>query len=418
MMTATNEYWDRLWVGCHIATMANDEQPYGLIEDAAVAVRAGRIAWVGKRSMLPTALDTVTKECIDLGGAWLTPGLIDAHTHLAFAGERSLEFEQRLQGVSYQDLIRNGGGILSTVKAVRATSAQQLATLTAMRASRLAAMGVTTVEIKSGYGLTLEHERKQLLAARAVEEQLAMRVCKTFLGAHAVAPEFAQRRGEFISYAAHEVLPALAAEGLIDAVDAYCETIAFSVPEVSVLFDAARALGLPVKLHADQLSDASGGELAARYGALSADHVEYVSAHGIQCMARAGTVAVLLPAAFYLLREHQVPPIDAFRAQGVRMAIASDCNPGTAPILNPGTVMNMACVLFRLTPNEALAGYTREAARALGLLHEVGTIEPGKSADFAIWRCSSPAELSYWVDGIMPIGRVFRGEVCDMSGLH
>jgi imidazolonepropionase len=236
-----------------------------------------------------------------------------------------------------------------------------------------------------------------------------MRVSKTFLGAHALPPEFATRRADFIAQVTGEILPALAAEALIDAVDAFCETIAFSADEVAALFDAAAALDLPVKLHADQLSDAAGAQLAARYHALSADHLEYTSQHGIDCMAQAGTVAVLLPAAFYFLRESRLPPVDALRAAGVKIAIGSDCNPGTSPLLSPTTAMNMACVQFRLTPEEALAGYTREAARALGLLHELGTIEIGKSADFAIWRCSSPAELSYWIDGVVPVGRVFRG---------
>ncbi len=402
--------WDRLWINCRAATMAGADGSYGIIEDGAVAAAAGRIAWIGRRAELPGEPSELSRQCIDLHGAWLTPGLIDAHTHLAFAGERSAEFEQRLAGTSYQDIQQRGGGILSTVRAVRAASPERLAELTLARAARLAALGVTTVEIKSGYGLSLADERKQLRAAQLVGERLSMRVSKTFLGAHAMPPEFGASRAEYVSHVARELLPALAAEGLIDAVDAYCEHVAFSAPEISILFDAARALGLPVKLHADQLSDGGGGALAARYRALSADHVEYTSADGIARLAQAGTVALLLPAAFYCLRETHPPPIDALRANGVRMAIASDCNPGTAPILNPGTIMNMACTLFRLTPAEALAGYTREAARALGLLHEIGTLEQGKSADFAIWDCSGPAELSYWIDGITPLGRVFRGE--------
>ncbi len=402
--------WDRLWINCHAATMAGADRTYGAIEDAAVAAEAGRIAWIGRRAQLPGAPSELSRHCFDLHGAWLTPGLIDAHTHLAFAGERSAEFEQRLAGASYQDLQRRGAGILSTVRSVRAASPELLAELTIARAERRAALGVTTAELKSGYGRALEHERKQLHAARLVGERLPMRVSKTFLGAHAMPPEFGASRAEYVSHVARELLPALAAEGLIDAVDAFCEQVAFSAPEVSILFDAAGALGLPVKLHADQLSDGGGAALAARYGALSADHVEYSSPDGIERLARAGTVAVLLPAAFYCLRETRAPPLDALRANGVGMAVASDCNPGTAPILNPGTIMNMACTLFRLTPAEALAGYTREAARALGLLHEIGTLERGKSADFAIWDCSGPAELSYWIDGIRPVGRVFRGE--------
>jgi imidazolonepropionase len=400
--------WDRLWLNCHIASMAVPAQGYGIIEDAAVAAQAGRIAWVGARSALPRDRARAA-ECIDLQGAWLTPGLIDAHTHLAFAGDRSAEFEQRLQGLSYPEILRQGGGILSTVRAVQACAQEQLTQLTLTRAARMAASGITTLEIKSGYGMNLEHERKQLRAASAVGERLDMRVRRTYLGAHALPPQYREHRQDFLREVTQQVLPALAAEGLVDAVDAFCEPIAFSVPEVAQLFDAAQALGLPVKLHADQLSDAGGAELAARYQALSADHIEYSNQQGIERLAQAGTVAVLLPAAFHYLRESRVPPVEALRAAGVPIAIASDCNPGTAPVLAPGAMMNMACVLFRLTPCEALAGYTREAARALGLLHEVGTIEVGKSADFAIWHCSSPAELSYWIDGLAPVGRVYRG---------
>lgn len=410
MSADTQAPWDRLWVNCQLATMAGADPFYGAIADGAVAARAGRIVWVGEREQLPDVQTEQAGEQIDLGGAWITPGLIDPHTHLAFAGERSGEFEQRLRGTSYPDILRAGGGILSTVRAVRATEAHALAEQTVARAARLAALGVTTVEIKSGYGMTLADERKQLLAARSVSERLGMRVSKTFLAAHALPPEFAGRRAEFLAYVSAEVMPALAADGLIDAVDAFCESIAFSADEVGRLFETARALGLPVKLHADQLSDCAGAELASRYGALSADHLEYTNQRGIESLARAGTVAVLLPAAFYFLREHQLPPVDALRSAGVRIAIASDCNPGTAPLISPTATMNLACVQFRLAPHEALAGYTREAARALGILHETGTIEVGKSADFAIWRCSTPAELSYWIDGMTPAGRVFRGQ--------
>jgi len=410
--------WDRLWFNCHVATMAGADRSYGIIEDAAVAALDGRIAWVGRRQELAAAAATLAPDCIDLQGAWLTPGLIDAHTHLAFAGERSAEFEQRLAGASYAQIARRGGGILSTVRAVRAASQQELSDLTVARAVRMAAYGVTTVEIKSGYGLTLADERKQLRAAAAVAERLPMRVRKTFLGAHTVPSEFGASCADYVAHVVRDTLPVLAAEGLIDAVDAFCESIAFSSAEVATLFDAAQALGLPVKLHADQLSDCEGGALAARYGALSADHVEYTCAQGIESMAQAGTVAVLLPAAFYFLRETRAPPVDALRASGVKIAIASDCNPGTAPIINPGTIMNLACTLFRLTPCEALAGYTREAARALGQAAEIGSIERGKSADFALWRCSSPAELSYWIDGLRPVGRVFRGEPTPVGALE
>jgi len=390
--------------------MVDAGRPYGTIEKAAIAVRGATIAWLGEQAALTRTQLECASERIDLHGAWITPGLIDPHTHLAFAGDRSCEFEQRLRGVSYEEISRSGGGILSTVRAVQAVHETELARQTMARVQRLASLGVTTVEIKSGYGMTLEHERKQLRAAQAAGKHLAMRISKTYLAAHALPPEFAERRADFIAYITAEVLPALAAEGLVDAVDAFCERIGFSAAEVAAVFDAAAALGLPVKLHADQLSDSAGAELAARYGALSADHLEYTNQRGIECMASAGTVAVLLPAAFYFLRETRVPPIEALRNAGVRIALASDCNPGTAPLLSPTTTMNMACVQFRLTPEEALAGYTREAARALGMLQHIGTLEVGKQADFAIWRCSSPAELSYWIDGMSPEGRVFGGQ--------
>jgi imidazolonepropionase len=402
--------WDRVWTNCHLATMAGGAASDGTIENGALAVQGGRIAWVGERSQLPPLQAARAAQQIDLQGAWVTPGLIDAHTHLAFAGERSAEFEQRLQGASYQDILRNGGGILSTVRAVRAASEIELATQTVARAARLVSLGITTIEIKSGYGLSLEHERKQLRAAKAVSEQLAVRVSKTYLGAHALPPEFAERRADFLSSVTDDILPTLAAEGLVDAVDAFCEGVAFSSGEVAQLFESAKALGLPVKLHADQLSDTSGAALAARYRALSADHLEYTNQHGIECMAHAGTVAMLLPSAYYFLAQTRRPPIDALREAGIGIAIASDCNPGTSPVLSPTSVMNMACVQFGLTPHEALAGYTREAARALGMLHEIGTLEVGKSADLAIWRISRPAELSYWIDGRVPLGRVFRGQ--------
>jgi imidazolonepropionase len=402
--------WDRVWSNCHIITMTAGMQSYGAIHNGAVAAQGGRIVWVGERAQLPPAQLARAAQRIDLHGAWVTPGLIDAHTHLAFAAERSAEFEQRLQGARYEDILRGGGGILASVRAVRAASQIELTAQTVARAARLVSLGITTIEIKSGYGMSLEHERKQLCAARAVGEQLAVRVSKTYLGAHALPPEFATRRAHFLSSVTQEILPTLAAEGLVDAVDAYCESVAFSSAEVAQLFEAAKALGLPVKLHADQLSDTSGAQLAAHYRALSADHLEFTSRRGIADMADAGTVAMLLPSAYYFLRQTRQPPIDALREAGIGIAIASDCNPGTSPVLSPTSVMNMACVQFRLTPLEALAGYTREAARALGMLDEIGTIEVGKSADLAIWRISRPAELSYWIDGTTPVGRVFRGQ--------
>jgi len=409
--------WDCLWLNAHVATMVAGSAPYGAIRNAALAAKDGRVAWVGPREDLPGAPDALAAEVRYADGEWITPGLIDCHTHLVFAGNRAREFEMRLHGASYEEIARAGGGILSTVKATRAASVEALTEAAAARLKTLMRQGITTVEIKSGYGLDLESERKMLQAARALEniprlEEFGaheIRVRTTFLGLHALPPDFADRRDHYVALVCDEMLPALAAEGLVDAVDAFCENIAFTPAETQRLFEKARALGLPVKLHAEQLSDQGGTQLAARFGALSADHLEHVSDEGIAAMAATGTVAVLLPGAFYALRETKLPPVEKLRAAGVPIAIATDCNPGTSPIVSPLATLNMACTLFRLTPEEALAGMTRNAARALGLGGEIGTLEVGKAADLAFWRIDEPAELAYWMGAELLEDRAFAG---------
>ncbi|PZU61891.1 MAG: imidazolonepropionase [Brevundimonas sp.] len=384
---------DRLLIDCHVATMIEGGAPYGAVEDAAVVVADGRIAWAGPRADMPTvAADEVER----LDGRWVTPGLIDCHTHLVFGGDRSGEFEQRLQGASYEEIARAGGGIVSSVKATRAASEDQLFASAMRRLEGLKDTGVTTVEIKSGYGLDRDSELKMLRVARRIGREGGVRVRTAYLGLHAVPPEHRADRAAYVDKAVDGILPAAHAEGLVDMVDAYCEPIAFSGEEVARLFDKARALGLPVKLHADQLSDGGGAALAARYQALSADHIEHTTEAGVKAMAEAGVVAVLLPGAYLMLRETQTPPVDLLRRHGVRMAVATDCNPGTSPLASMTAAMNLACVQFRLTPEEALAGATRNAARALGL-KDVGVIAPGMAADLAAWDVARPAELAYWL---------------------
>ncbi len=396
--------WDAIWLNGRLATMsggAHPGAPYGAIEDGAIAAEAGRIAWAGPRSELPGTPESLAREVHDLAGRWLTPGPIDCHTHLVYGGDRAAEFELRLQGASYAEIAQAGGGIVSTVAATRAASEDALLQAARPRLEALLAEGVTTVEIKSGYGLDLANELKQLRVARALGKTLPVTVKTTFLGAHALPPEFAERADDYID-AVVAMLPEVAASGLADAVDAFCETIGFSPEQTARVFAAARAQGLPVKLHADQLSDLGGAALAARYGALSADHLEYTGAEGVAAMAASGTVAVILPGAFYVLRETQQPPIDALRAAGVPIALATDCNPGSAPVTSILLMLNMGCTLFRLTPEEALAGITRHAATALGLGATHGTLEPGKVADFAVWNIDRPAELAYRI-GFNPL---------------
>ncbi len=400
--------WDTLLTNLRLATMVAGGAPYGAIEDGAIAIRDRRIAWVGAARDLPVG-DARTQ--LDGEGRWATPGLVDCHTHLVFGGDRAHEFELRLGGASYADIARAGGGIRSTVAATRAaTEAELLATVRA-RLKPLAAEGVTTIEIKSGYGLDVANEAKMLRVARALAQASGVRVATTFLGAHALPPEFEGRQAAYVDLVCGPMLDAIAAERLADAVDAFSETIAFTPAETARVFAAARAKGLPVKLHADQLSDCGGAALAARFGALSADHLEYASEDGVAAMAKSGTVAVLLPGAFYFLREKRLPPIELFRRHGVPIAIASDANPGSSPATSLTLMLNMACTLFRLTPEEALAGVTREAARALGRGAELGTLEPGKAADLVIWNVERPAELAYWIGAGRPHAVVRGGGI-------
>lgn len=378
---------DVLYTNVHLATMADG---YGELRDAALGVAKGRIAWLGPRAHAPQA--TITH---DGGGCWLTPGLIDCHTHIVHAGNRSDEFEARLNGATYEDIARAGGGIMSTVRATRAASDDELLRQSLPRVASLLAEGVTTLEIKSGYGLDAASEAKMLRVARRVAEVLPVNVATTFLGAHALPPEFAGRADDYVSHLCDSMLPEIAALGLADAVDAFCERIGFSHQQTERVFEAARKHGLPVKLHAEQLSDQRGAELVARFKGLSADHLEHLSGAGIEAMAANGTVAVLLPGAYYFLRDTTPPPVAALRAAGVPMAVATDCNPGTSPMTSMLLAMNMACTLWRLTPQESLAGATIHAARALGRQHDVGTLEVGKRADFALWDIARPADLSY-----------------------
>ena len=382
--------WDLLITNVHLATMAGEG--YGEVRDAAIAVDNGRIAWIGARADAARHGSAALEH--DGGGCWLTPGLIDCHTHIVHAGNRSDEFEARLNGATYEDIARAGGGIMSTVRATRTASDEQLLQQSLPRIAALLAEGVTTLEIKSGYGLSLEAEAKMLRVARRVAQVLPVAVQTTFLGAHALPPEFRDRPDDYVE-AVIDMIPALKAEGLADAVDAFCERIGFSAAQTERIFAAARKHGLPVKLHAEQLSDQGGAALTARYGGLSADHLEHLSAEGIAAMAAAGTVAVLLPGAYYFLRDTTPPPVAALRAAGVPMAVATDNNPGTSPMTSLLLAMNMVCTLWRLTPLEALAGCTINAARALGLDGEVGTLEVGKRADFALWQIARPADLSY-----------------------
>ncbi|WP_252959555.1 imidazolonepropionase [Pseudomonas simiae] len=383
-----------LWQHCHVATMAQGN--YSIIEDAAMVTAGSLIEWIGPRSQVPTA---DYAQVHDLQGAWVTPGLIDCHTHTVFGGNRSGEFEQRLEGVSYAEIAAKGGGIASTVRATRAATEDELFASAHKRLRSLLRDGVTTVEIKSGYGLDLVNERKMLRVARRLGEALPVSVRATCLAAHALPPEYKDRADDYIDHICVEMLPALAAEGLVDAVDAFCEYLAFSTEQVERVFKVAQQLGLPVKLHAEQLSSLHGSSLAARYQALSADHLEFMTEDDAIAMAASGTVAVLLPGAFYFLRETQLPPMDALRKHGVKIAIASDFNPGTSPALSVRLMLNMACTLFRMTPEEALAGATQHAATALGMGDTHGSLEAGKVADFVAWQIDRPADLAYWLGG-------------------
>jgi imidazolonepropionase len=386
--------WDLLLTDVHLATMSEGAAAYGIVEDGAIAVSGGTIAWLGAQSELPAA---ESRETRSLEGRWMTPALIDCHTHLVFAGNRAAEFEQRLQGESYEDIARAGGGIMSTVNATRAASNDELLRATTARLDALMREGVATVEIKSGYGLNIETELRMLEVVRALAANSGLSIRSTFLGAHAVPGEYKGKSGEYIDLVCDEMLPAAHEAQLADAVDAFCENIAFSTDEVAKVFETAKSLGIPVKLHADQLTDGGGAALAASFGALSADHLEFTSTAGVKALADAGTAAVLLPGAFLTLGETQLPPIDAMRDSEVRIAIATDCNPGSSPICSLRAIMNIASSLFHLTPEECLAGVTRNAAHALGLEKDRGTLEVGKRADIAIWDIGHPRELTYWM---------------------
>ena len=398
--------FDKIWLDARLATLAPGRPGLGIVERGAVAAKDGRIAFAGPAADLPTGWDARHRVALD--GRWVMPGLVDCHTHLVYAGERAHEFELRLAGASYEDIARAGGGIVSTVKATRAASEDDLVRASLPRLDRLLAEGVTTIEIKSGYGLDSKTEMRMLRAARRLAQEREVDVVTSFLGAHALPPEATGDKEQYIDEVC-SMIPAISREQLADGVDAFCENIAFSPQQTGRVFAAAQEAGLPVKLHADQLSNLHGAKLAAEHGALSADHLEYTDKDGVAAMARSGTIAVLLPGAFYVLREKQVPPVDELRGQRVPIAIATDCNPGTSPITSLLVVMNMAATLFRLTVDEAVAGVTREAARALGQLGEIGTLEPGKWCDLAIWDIERPAELVYRI-GFNPLhARVWRG---------
>ncbi|WP_426435391.1 imidazolonepropionase [Bradyrhizobium genosp. P] len=398
---------DHVWHRCRLATLSPRREGIGIIEDGLIAAKDGVIVYAGPKTDAPAGLDAAWST--DCDGRWITPGLVDCHTHLVYGGNRAEEFELRLAGASYEEIARHGGGIVSTVRATRAASEDELVSGAQRRLEALIAEGVTSVEIKSGYGLALATERRQLRAARQLARDNPITVRTSFLGAHALPPE---RAGDSTAYIADvcDMIPRLAAEGLVDAVDAFCETIAFSVDETARVFTRARDYNLPVKLHADQLSNLGGAALAARFGALSADHLEYADETGISAMADAGTVAVVLPGAYYFLREKQAPPIELIRKHHVPIALATDSNPGSLPLTSLLLTMNMGATLFRLTVNECLAAVTREAARALGLFGEIGSLEAGKSCDLAIWEIERPAELVYRI-GFNPLhARVWRGQ--------
>lgn len=399
-----------LFHACHAATL-DPARPgvWGAIEDACVLVESGRIAWIGPMADLPADRAEGAVR-VDLRGRWITPALVDCHTHLVFAGDRSGEFEQRLSGVSYEAIARAGGGIRATMTATRAASMGTLVETAYALIRLLMRSGVGTLEIKSGYGLDLQTERAMLLAAGEAARRAGVRLRRTFLGLHALPPEYENRRADYVRLMAHDVLPALHAEGLVDAVDAFCETIGFTPDETELMLGAATALGLPVRLHAEQLSDQGGAALAARHRALSADHLEYLSENGACAMAEAGTVAVLLPGAFYALRETKLPPISLLRELGIPIAIATDLNPGSSPLVSATLAINMGCTLFGLTPAEALAGMTRHGATAIGVSHETGMLREGLAADIAVWDVQQPAAIAYWIGLPGPERLILAGE--------
>jgi imidazolonepropionase len=400
------DHVDALWVNVHLATMTGGV-PYGTIENGVLAVSGEKIVWVGKREELPPNVASISKEIHDGRGGWITPGLVDCHTHLVYGGTRAREFELRLQGETYEEIARRGGGIRSTVLATRGADEETLFGQSAVRLASLLEEGVTTVEIKSGYGLDLDTELRILRVARRLGERFPVTVIPTYLGAHALPREFEGRPDAYIDFVCGRVIPQVAAQGLAQVVDAFCERIGFSTVQTERVFKAAKAHGLSVKIHAEQLSDQGGALLAAEYGALSADHLEYVSENGVKAMAAKSIVAVLLPGASYFIRERRIPPVASLRRHNIPMAVATDCNPGTSPTTSILLMLNMACTLFGLTPEEALAGVTIHAARALGLHRRIGTLEPGTDADFVLWEISEPSELAYHL-GFNPCREVIR----------
>lgn len=402
--------WDALWVEVNLATMAG-ASPYGAIEDAAIAATDGRIAWIGKRHALPAAPETLAHRAHRCNGNWMTPGLVDPHTHLVFAGHRARDFEMRLNGKDRAAILAAGGGIPSTMRATRQASEEALFASAVQRVDALRREGVTTIEVKSGYGLDRDTELRQLRVARAIPRSRPVRIAPTFLGAHGLAPEYQGRHDDYIDFLIRDVLPQVAREDFAEAVDATLESSAFSGSQVERLFAAARGHGLRVKAHTDQYGDVGGGAIVARNGGLSADHLEHASEESLCAMAEAGTVALLLPGATFTLRETRMPPVARMRALGIPIALGSNCNPGSSPTTSLLLMLNMACTLYGLTPEEALAGITRNAARALGRADEIGTLEVGKTADFAIWDIDTPAELAYWLGRNRLQGAVFAGEV-------
>lgn len=402
--------WDSIWININLATMT-EKDGYGILENAALGVRDGKIAWVGAQTDLPSAPENAAHRVHDGQGRWVTPGLTDCHTHLVYGGNRAKEFEMRLNGISYEEIAKKGGGIISTVRATRAATEEEMYESAIKRLRALMREGVTGIEIKSGYGLDTESEAKIMRVATRLHDEAGLRVQRTFLGAHALPPEFEGRADDYIDHICRHMMPTLHREGLIDAVDAFCERIGFTPAQTQRVFSKAAELGLPVKLHAEQISNQGGAKLAAQYKALSADHLEYLDEDGVKAMAQSGTVAVLLPGAFYFLRETKLPPVELLRKYKVPMALATDCNPGTSPTTSLLLMMNMACILFRLTPLEALRGVTVNAAQALGWRNQCGTLEEGKDADFALWDIAHPAELSCYL-GYNPCVGVVRSGIC------
>lgn len=400
--------WDAIWFN---GSLVKCENGYCFTKNAAIAVKNKKIAWLGKMSELFGSVNELANHCYDLQGRCLTPGLIDAHTHVIYAGNRAHEFEQRLQGISYEEIARRGGGIQSTVTATRAASEDELLAQSLPRITAMLANGVTTLEIKSGYGLDFSSELKILRVAKRIENLLPLTIIKTFLGAHIVPQEYHDQADKYLDLICHELIPTIAKEQLADHVDVFCEKIAFNLEQTERVFKAAQQYKLGIKCHAEQLSDSNATQLAAKYRALSVDHLEYLSLGGIKAMVESNTVAVLLPGAFYYLREKKLPPIDLLREYNIPMAIATDCNPGTSPVISLLLILNMACTIFRLTPEEALLGVTQQAAKALGIENNLGTLTVGKSADFAVWNIDHPTELAYYV-GANPLHQLVKaGEI-------